>query len=352
MKNIAIDTPAGPSHIWVGERLSRLPHYLPSENAIMVTDHRVAELYAPVLPCLPCIRIGRGETIKNLETIERIYRELIALEANRSTFLVGIGGGIVCDVTGFAAATYMRGVPCGYVATTLLAQVDASVGGKTGVNVAGYKNMAGVFRQPRFVICDPMVLKTLPASEISNGMAEIVKHAAIQDARMFAFLEDRAQDARRLNPAVIERLVTDSVVIKARIVNQDEKESGLRRKLNFGHTFGHAIEKISGLPHGAAVSIGMAAAAFIAREKGRLSQKESARLIRLLKRLDLPTTIALEPDALFDAVIKDKKREHDRLNFVLLDGIGKAVVESIALAELRRFTRRMVAAGGSLADET
>jgi 3-dehydroquinate synthase len=222
----------------------------------------------------------------------------------------------------------------GFVSTTLLSQVDASVGGKNGVNFQGYKNLIGVFNQPEFVICDPRLLKTLPEKEILNGMAEIVKHAVIEDATLFTYLEKHFQKALTLDTDVIEKLVYDSVVIKSGIVNQDELEKGARRKLNFGHTFGHAFEKTAGVPHGEAVSAGMAAAAALSVRRGRLSIEDAARIKSLLQRIGLPVTIQAERKRVFDALKKDKKRKGDHIHFVLLDGIGKAVVDQIALTEL------------------
>jgi 3-dehydroquinate synthase len=280
------------------------------------------------------ITIGTGEKIKTLDTVQDIYAQLMALQADRSVFIVGMGGGIVCDIAGFAASTYLRGVRFGFVATTLLAQVDASVGGKNGVNFEGYKNMVGLFRQPEFVICDFELLKTLPTEEISCGLAEIVKHAAIADAELFSYLERNTESILALDPAVIEKLVLASVQIKSSIVSRDETEKGERRLLNFGHTFGHAIEKVSGVAHGAAVSMGMTIASALSVKKGRLTTREDRRLRELLQRLKLPTSMTCTPQHILDAVVKDKKRAGDRIHFILLDKVGRAVVEQIGIEEL------------------
>ncbi len=196
-------------------------------------------------------------------------------EIDRTAFIVGIGGGIVCDITGFVASTYLRGVRFGFAATTLLAQVDASAGGKNGVNFSGYKNMVGMFNQPEFVICDPEVLQTLSERDRGCGLAEIVKHAAIADDGLFCYLEENVGEVLALSPPTVRRMVYDSVVIKSEIVNRDEKETGERRKLNFGHTFGHAVEKITGAPHGEAVSIGMMVAARLSARRGYLAKPRS-----------------------------------------------------------------------------
>ncbi len=334
MKTIAINIDSSPSRILIAERLENLQRYIPVAKPIIVTDVNVGKLYPLDAIAGGVITIGTGETIKTLDTVEDIYAQLLSLQADRSAFIVGVGGGIVCDITGFAASTFMRGVRFGFVATSLLAQVDASVGGKNGVNFQGYKNMVGLFHQPEFVICDLEVLKTLPPREISCGLAEIVKHAAIADADLFAFLEEQAESVLALDPEAIEKLVLRSVEIKSAIVSRDETEKGERRLLNFGHTFGHAIEKVSGISHGEAVSIGMVMAAALSVKRGLLSAQEDRRLRDLLANLQLPNGFASDPQKILDAVTKDKKKAGDRIHFILLAGIGNAVVEPIAIEEL------------------
>ena len=342
MKTLTIKGSTGISKLLVGESIKNAGKYLPDCRIIIITDTVVEKLYADVFPPGRIITLGTGEKIKTLDTVKSIFGQLIKMGADRSNFILGIGGGIVCDITGFIAATFMRGVRFGFVSTTLLAQVDASVGGKNGVNFEGYKNMVGVFSQPEFVICDMELLQTLDAGEVCCGMAEIVKHAAIADAQMFAYLEQNAQRALNLDPEVIEKLVSDSVVIKSSVVNRDEKESGERRKLNFGHTVGHAIEKIRGIPHGEAVSAGMAVAAAISWKKGLLSGEDVERLTALLGSLGLPTGVDADPDKIVEAFEKDKKREKDGIHFVLLDAIGSCVIEEISIAEIGDFVRLLV----------
>jgi 3-dehydroquinate synthase len=312
-----------------------LQRYIPVAKPIIITDANVGKLYPLDAIAGHVITIGTGEANKTLDTVEEIYAQLLSIQADRSAFIVGIGGGMVCDITGFAASTFMRGVRFGFVATTLLAQVDASVGGKNGVNFQGYKNMVGLFHQPEFVICDLECLKTLPAREISCGLAEIVKHAAIADAALFEYIENHAQSILALDRAAIEKLVLASVRIKAAIVSRDETEKGERRLLNFGHTFGHAIEKVNSMTHGEAVSLGMVMASALSVRKGLLTAQEDQRLRNLLKRLQLPSNFASNPQNILDAITKDKKRAADRIHFVLLAGMGNAVVESIAIAELK-----------------
>lgn len=334
MKTFEIHGSTGDSFIHVGETLQNLQNYIPSENVVFITDKNVTQFYENDFPPHPVITIDIGEKIKNLDTIRNIYEKLVAVGADRSTFIVGIGGGIVCDIAGFVASTYLRGVRFGFVSSTLLSQVDASVGGKNGVNFKDYKNMIGVFNQPEFVICDLNLLKTLPNKEILNGMAEIVKHGIIEDASLFAYLEKHFQKALSLDVDVIEKLVYDSIIIKSAIVNQDELEKGARRKLNFGHTFGHAFEKTTGVPHGEAVSAGMVVASQLCVKRGHLSAKDAERIESLLQKIGLPVRIQAEKKSVIDALKKDKKRKGDRIYFVLLNEIGNAFVEQIAITDL------------------
>jgi 3-dehydroquinate synthase len=336
MHAIEIEAASRKSRVLVGERLQELPRYLPAGRTVIITDENILRYYRKEFPVLPVLSIGTGEGVKTLDTVRGLYASLVALEADRSTFLVGIGGGIVCDVAGFTAATFMRGLRFGFVATTLLSQVDASVGGKNGVNLEGYKNLVGSISQPEFVLCDTQLLRTLPGSEVVNGMAEIAKHAMIADAAMFAFIEAQAEKALALDPAVIERLVRDSVRIKAAVVGRDERETGERRTLNFGHTFGHALEKVGRFSHGEAVAIGMALAAAISVRRGRLAAAAHDRIIRLLQQLHLPCAASIDMRRLADAIRKDKKRAGDTIHFVLLDDIGKAAIEEIGIDELMR----------------
>ncbi len=334
MKVIDIHGSTGNSRILIGESLQDLRKYIPSQNVVIITDTNVRHYYLKYFQPWEVIEIGTGEKIKNLDTVRVIYRKLVELEADRSSFIVGIGGGIVCDIAGFVASTYLRGVRFGFVSSTLLSQVDGSVGGKNGVNFGGYKNMVGVFNQPEFVICDMNLLRTLPEREILCGFAEIVKHAAIANADLFSYLEKHYEKALDLDTDVIEKLIYDSVVIKSSIVNRDEKEEGERRKLNFGHTFGHAIEGTTGVPHGEAVSLGMVVAAALSVKRGHLPAEDSQRIEELLKELKLPTRLQIDQEGVLDALKKDKKRKGDSINFVLLHGIGNAIVEEISIKEL------------------
>lgn len=337
MQSIVIEGQTGRSQIMIGESLSNLTNHLPPGRAIIITDENVVRLYQNEFPACDIITIGLGEQNKTLATIENIYKQLVDLEADRTTFIVGIGGGIVGDVTGFAASTYMRGLGFGFVATSLLAQVDATVGGKNGVNFRGYKNMVGVFNQPQFVIADIDLLHTLPPEEIACGLAEIVKHGCILDADYFDYIENQCPAIATLERSVMHKLVYGSAAIKAEVVTQDECEAGERKKLNFGHTMGHALEKTMGISHGAAVAVGMMMAAQLSLQKGMLSSAEVQRIDALLNRLNLPTRIDFNGQQVMDALAKDKKRESDLIKFVLLEKIGKAVIQDITIEELNQW---------------
>ncbi len=340
MKTLCVKGEKGICKIHVGEKLVNVKRYLPHGKTIIITDETVKKYYYSDFPDCPVITIGQGEQNKTLDTCRKIYKELIRLEADRETFILGIGGGIVCDVTGFIASTYMRGLNFGFVSTTLLSQVDASVGGKNGVNFDSYKNMVGLFCQPEFVICDISLLNTLPEKEISNGFAEIIKHALITDAAMFDFLEKNYQKALNLDPETILYLVTESVRIKADVVQKDEKEAGERRKLNFGHTIGHAIEKITNPGHGRAVAMGMVAASLFSCKKGLIKEKICKKISDLIKKFDLPVNFDMDSQAIMENMKKDKKRAGDKIYFVLLSDIGQCRVDLITINELENFMIR------------
>jgi 3-dehydroquinate synthase len=329
MQTIKIHADTGDSKILIGESLQNLTQYLPPGRTILITDENLLRLYGNLLPPFPVISIGTGEKRKTLETLQLIFDKLLEYEADRSTYIVGIGGGIVCDVCGFAASVYMRGLRFGFVSTTLLSQVDASVGGKNGVNFRGYKNMLGVFNQPEFVICDISMLGTLDNREFRAGFAEIIKAAAIKDSALFSYLEKHYAEALTCKPEVVEKLLFDSVTIKSDVVISDEQEKGERKKLNFGHTFAHALEHLTTMLHGEAVSIGMVLAASLSEKLGYLSHSEYLRITRLLENFGLPVSYELDFRSVLNAMKKDKKREGDFIHMILLDKIGNAVIHKI-----------------------
>ena len=345
MKTFQVNGQQRLSSIHVGESLSNINTYIPpGVTPIIITDENIHALYGKNFPPGPVLTIGTGEKIKTLATVETLLRELIELSFDRGSFILGIGGGIVTDIVGFVASIFLRGVRFGFVSTSLLSQVDASVGGKNGVNLDSFKNMVGVFNQPEFVICDINLLQTLPKTEISNGLAEIVKHGLICDAPLLSFIEGNRQKALDLDRDTIFRLVADSVAIKSRVVQQDEKEAGERRKLNFGHTIGHAVERLNQKTpdqtgHGRAVSLGMVAAAMFSQKKGMISENDVDQIIRLLKDLNLPVKLDYKADQIIEAASRDKKKQGSNLYFVFLEALGKARVEKISYAEMNDFIR-------------
>ncbi len=325
----------GISRLIVGESALRLENYLPHNKKVIIIDKKVRRLYGVPLSSGNVIEIEASEGAKTLKTVEEIYRKFVEFGIDRSTCVVGIGGGVVCDIAGFSASTYLRGLPFGFVPTTLLAQADASVGGKNGVNLDGYKNLVGLFRQPDFVLIDFEFLKSLPKTELACGAAEIVKHALIKSRSLFQYLEREWRQLLRLEDRVVERVVLQSVLIKSKIVRADSLEKGERRKLNFGHTLGHAIERAGGFRHGEAVSLGMTFASQMSLARGMLSSEEVGRVRALLENVELPTRLPpLNGISIIDALRKDKKHQDDDVFFVLLSGLGRAEVAKISNKEL------------------
>jgi len=339
LKEWSVHAANGTSRILIGETLAALAKYIPEGNSVLITDTNVRRLFPPELASFKIIEVDLGEKAKNLATVEDIYKKLLDFELDRSSFIVGIGGGIVCDIAGFSAATFMRGLEFGFVPTSLLAQVDAAIGGKNGVNFKGYKNLVGTFQQPRFVLCDLGLLTGLPEKELLCGIAEIVKHALIKSPSLLNFLENNWSSFLAREESALERGVEDSIRIKTEIVQADTLEQGERRKLNFGHTLGHAVEKIDRLPHGEAVSIGMVMAAKISQARGLLTPQDTARIQALLQNFGLPTQIPGTAIQYFEALKKDKKRQGKDIHFVLLTALGKAEVVKIPISELKEFFR-------------
>ena len=320
------------SGIYIGPVKDILSGVLPEGRVVVVSDATIDRLYHPLLEKYDTVLIGLGESVKTLQTVETIYRRFIELGVDRSTFVLAVGGGIVTDVAGFAASTYMRGLKFGFVSTTLLGQVDASVGGKNGVNVDGYKNMAGTFTQPQFVICDPGLLRTLPDREFRAGLAEVVKAAIIADADLFGRIENTTFEALRTDTDLLTDAVSAAIRVKADIVERDEHESGDRRKLNLGHTLAHAIEKCSNrMNHGEAVAVGTALIAGAAVKLGVLSEADRDRIVHVLMQMGFDLTPPVDVKRLLKEVGKDKKNEEGILRIVLPVGIGDCEVRPMKI---------------------
>ncbi len=298
-----------------------------------------------------------AESAKNLRSVELISRSLVRAGADRKSLMIAVGGGVVGDVAGFAASAYLRGVRLVHIPTSLVAQIDSSVGGKTGVNLPEGKNLVGAFFPPQLVLTDPVLLRTLPDREFRGGLAEVIKHAIIADSRMFAYLEANMEKVLRRDRHALDFLIPRNVEIKARVVSRDERESGLREILNFGHTFAHALESVTKYrryQHGEAVAWGMMAAAFLGHELGLTPAEDASRMVALIRRLGpLPPWPRLSPATLLNAMRSDKKSRGGILRFVLSPRIGEArsydTVPLPAVKRILRFARRLIEASCSLA---
>jgi 3-dehydroquinate synthase len=236
MKTIFIRTGTGKSEIRIGESWINVKKLIPSGNLVIITDENINKYYGQNFPNAPVIVIPPEEKSKNFRLIEKITKKILQLNIDRSGFILGIGGGVVCDISGFVASIYLRGINFGFISTSLLSQVDASIGGKNGINLGGAKNIIGNITQPKFVICDPEMLKTLPDEEYLSGLGELIKYALIKDKVLLNFIVRNREKILSRDKAVMEKLVWQSVKIKSAIVTEDERESGIRRILNFGHT--------------------------------------------------------------------------------------------------------------------
>jgi 3-dehydroquinate synthase len=312
--------------------------HLGGGGAAIITNPVVAPLYLErVKQALPGARITEvvipdGEESKSWQTLNQVFDALLKARCGRDTLIIALGGGVVGDLAGFAAAIYQRGVPFVQVPTTLLAQVDSSVGGKTAINHALGKNMIGAFHQPSAVISDVSTLDTLPERELRAGLAEVIKHGFALDAAFVDWLEANIEQLVKRDRAALTHAVRRSCELKARIVAQDERESGARALLNFGHTFGHAIEAGTGYGswlHGEAVAAGMVMAAELSKLMGHLKKNEVSRVRDLLKRAGLPVTgPALAPERMMELMALDKKAAKGQVRFVLLESMGRAALRS------------------------
>ena len=322
--------------------LSDLKQFVNPEHTILIVDDRVDELYSDQLVGWQKIIVGGTEESKTITCFQQVIDKLIHLEADRNTVLVGVGGGVVTDLTGFIASVYMRGIPYAFVPTTLLAQVDASIGGKNGINYGKYKNILGVIRQPEFLLFDYSLLNTLEKTELHSGFAEVIKYACFWDKDLFDYLKTNRKKALARAPEVISYLVKHSVTIKSHIVQKDEFEGGLRRLLNFGHTVGHAVEKLEKIPHGAAVAKGMVIAAQFSVVENGLPEEAVHQLIDLIKAYHLPVNINSKPEDIEQLFKMDKKREQDFIHFILLNELGQADIKPIALGKLSQLLQQFI----------
>ncbi len=303
-------------------------------RSILVTDENVFALHRQKFEGWEYLVIPPGEKNKQQHTADRLIQQLIELETDRSTLLVGVGGGVVTDITGYVASVYMRGIAFGFVPTTLLAMVDAANGGKNGVDAGPYKNLVGTINQPEFLFIEPGFLSTLPVKEFNNGCAEMIKHACIRDVSLFHLLSGSSPQLWRTDPVLLAQLIEKNVLLKSQLVQEDEFEKGDRALLNFGHTIGHAIETAFSLMHGEAISIGMVMALRLSEKYFQLPATESEKIVALLRGCDLPVDIPPDIEKALHLIRLDKKRKGEYIRFVLLKEIGRAKTHLLPVNEL------------------
>ena len=325
MEKVLVDLGAASYEIFIGENILSGVDKFVSGKALLITQKNILELCDEKFPYEVAL-IPDGETAKNLREAEKLYTRAIEAGLDRKSVVIALGGGVVGDLAGFVAATFMRGVNLIQIPTTLLAQVDSSVGGKTAVNHALGKNLIGAFHQPRAVFIDLKFLKTLPEREIKSGLGEVVKYGVISDEKFFSYLEDNAEKILQRDLKTLAHVVKRSCEIKAAVVSSDEREAGLRRILNFGHTLAHAIEEETHYEkyrHGEAVAVGMMAAALISLELGKTSAENVQRLENLIKKFGIMTTCTgLDADKLYAVTFRDKKTVGGVVNWVLMKNFG------------------------------
>jgi 3-dehydroquinate synthase len=318
---------------------SHLKEIVDVKQSIFLVDENVLKQHQKRFKDWKVIPVKAGEKYKTQATVDSIIKQLIQLGADRKTTLIGVGGGVATDITGYVASIFMRGIKFGFIPTTILALVDASIGGKNGIDVGVYKNMVGTITQPSFILHDLIFLNTLPEIEWQNGFAEIIKHACIKDATMFDELETNNLKKYQQRKTLVCKLIQRNALLKTNIVIKDEFETGDRKLLNFGHTFGHAIENTYKLSHGYAVAIGMVMACMISEKFQNF--KDTNRVVELIKKYGLPIYQSYDVKKVIDIMKADKKKVKNVINYVLLQKIGKAVVQPISMNEIENIIKQL-----------
>ncbi len=343
MNLIELNHHNGISKIFVNKPYQHLTELVDEREFVVITDTNLIKIYQDFLWKFKTIVVPAGEQFKKLSEIEQIYQKLIDYEVNREYCLIGFGGGVICDIAGFVASTFMRGLKLINIPTTLLAQTDSAIGGKNGVNFLQYKNIIGTYNQPDYVICDTNLLKTLPEKEIRSALAESIKAGLVYSEEFFVYFENLNQKISSpqnlisiiFEDDILENIIKTAVQIKVSVVEKDEYDVSNRRILNFGHTIGHSIESIYGMRHGESISIGMVTAARISNKLGYLSDYDVERIKNLLSNFGLPVDFIFDINLVMKLIEKDKKRSSDSINFVLLERIGKAKIAELSLSNLK-----------------
>lgn len=321
------------------DQWDQLQEFIGNDRCIYLIDQQVFDYWPDRFEGFDYLLVRPGESSKSLEVLQDLLEKLITLEADRNTLLIAVGGGMVCDLSGFLASIYMRGCRIAYVPSTLLAMVDAAYGGKTGINFKRWKNLLGTFRQPEFIFNEISFLQSLPHREFKAGLAEAIKHCVIGDADRFNWLENNLDAILQQNQSDLKDFIRHSVNYKLSLVKQDEKENGIRRILNFGHTFGHAIERNNLYNHGESVALGMILAARISEKHCDFNPMDTERLIKILDRIGLPVKANFDPDLLMANMALDKKKAADQIYFIFLDRIGNAFAEKITPEKLAYYLK-------------
>ncbi|MCL2705863.1 MAG: 3-dehydroquinate synthase [Spirochaetaceae bacterium] len=351
MKTITVTAKSGKSRLLINEKLKNLHKYCNIDETIIIMDKNIARLYGNSFNDFKTIIIDGSEKNKNIETVVNIYKKLLEFSCDRHSFIVGIGGGVVTDITGFVSSTFLRGIRYAFVPTTLLSQVDAAVGGKNGVNFMEIKNIIGTFSQPDFVIIDTDVLKTLDKKEFISGIGEIIKCSIISGGEFFDLLVNNLHNVisefgKNLLPEnalawnkegnLLSYFIEESLKIKADIVEKDEKEEGLRKVLNFGHTLAHAIEIAENIPHGAAVIKGIKFSCDFSTKEGFLDIEENKKITSLLEftGVSLSLGIKTEQDKIKETLAHDKKKKGDTIDFIFIKNIGDIFISNIKIEKV------------------
>lgn len=315
---------------------------LSDRKLIFVTDENLFRLYDQYFEGKRVIVTGAGEEHKTQLSIDHIIHHLMQFEADKESLLIGFGGGVITDIVGYAASIYKRGIPFGFVPTTIMAMADAAIGGKNGINYGAVKNVIGTICQPEIIIYDFEVLKTLPPEEWINGIAEVIKYGCIADAILFEMLEKFDLHQIQTDISLVAMLIERCLKIKMTFVTKDVNDKGERKKLNFGHTLGHAIERLHELPHGHAISIGMVAACALSEKFTGLHFSDAVRVVQLLSKYHLPVDVETEHSKVFEILRQDKKRKGEEMDVILLRKIGVAEIYPLSLDYLQSHLKEII----------
>lgn len=323
--------PSGMVNYYFNSHFNKLWEIYDMRQVVVITDEHIAALYPDILSGIKNISVPAGESSKDMGVIAHLTAKLVDMGATRSTILIGLGGGMITDLTGFIASIFMRGIRFGFVPTTLLAMTDAAIGGKNGVNLGMYKNMIGTIRQPEFILFDTLFLQSLPEKEWSNGFAEIIKYGCIFDVELFQDLSNHSLQFYRDNQVDLQRVINRCVSWKNKTVAEDEQEKNSRKLLNFGHTAGHAVEKLYDLPHGYAVAIGMGIACMLSEQHTGLDSEANRQLASTLQRYDLPAQYIIHARDVTEVLKADKKRNNNSIDYILLRRMGEATIFPLSI---------------------